>query len=209
MACDGGDVVIDAAVFDFGNVLIGWDRRWLYERLIPDPDRLAHFLDEILTLDANEALDRGEALQSVVDRLSARHPDHRELLQAFNDRWIETLGAVSDETVRVVDELIARSVPVFGLTNWGAETYELARPRLTFLSRLSGVVVSGHEGVVKPDPAIFGILCDRYGIVPERSVFVDDSAANVAAAAELGFAAVRFTDAARLRADLVTLGVLV
>lgn len=195
-----------AAVFDFGNVLVTWDRRLLYEQLIDDPVELDAFLDQVLTLDANAELDRGLPLVDVVESLVSRHRAHEALLRAFADRWIETLGPVIAETVEVVDELASGGHRLFGLTNWGADTYELARPRLTFLDRFDGVVVSGHEGVVKPERAIFDVLCERHEIDPERSVFVDDSEANVATAAAIGFEVVHFSGADALRSSLTELG---
>ena len=197
---------IDTVVFDLGNVLVEWDRRFLYEQLIDDPGELDRFLDEVLTLDVNADLDRGRPLAEVTAALAARHPDHAELIDAFRDRWPETLGPVIEPTVRIVEELVAGGVRLLALSNWGRETFEMAEPRLSFLRHFDGIVISGREGVVKPDPAIFALLCERHRVLPEVAVFVDDSPANVAAAGEVGFRTVHFRDADQCRADLVALG---
>ena len=197
----------DTVVFDLGNVLVRWDRRLLYEQLIDDPDELDRFLDEVLTLDVNADLDRGVPLGEVTAGLAARHPGHAELIHAFHDRWPETLGEILHDTVEILDELAGR-VRLFALSNWGRETFELSRPRLPFLDRFDGMVISGREGVVKPEPEIWHILCERHSIDPGAAVFVDDSPANVAVADELGFTTVEFGSPDQLARELTALGLL-
>lgn len=197
----------DTVVFDLGNVLVRWDRRLLYEQLIDDPAELDRFLDEVLTLDVNADLDRGVPLAEVTAALATRHPDHAELVHAFHDRWSETLGEVIHGTVDILEALAGR-VRLFALSNWGRETFELSRPRLRFLDRFEGVVISSHEGVAKPDPEIWRILCERHDVEPTTAVFVDDSRANVQAAAGLGFTTVEFTSPGQLARELTALGLL-
>ncbi len=200
---------VQVVVFDLGNVLIPWDRRFLYRRLIDDPAELDHFLEHVLTMDANARLDRGVPIQTVVDDLIAAHPAHAELLQAFADRWIETTGPPIEGTVRLFERLRGRGVPCFALSNWGRETFEQAEPRYPFLQWFDGRLISGYEGVVKPDPAIFELLCARFDLEPPQCLFVDDSAANIAAADSLGFATHHFATPEELAADLIARGLLV
>lgn len=197
---------IDHVVFDLGNVLVEWDRRLLYRRLIPDPDELDRFLDEVLTLDVNADLDRGVPLAEVTASLAARFPEHRALIEAFRDRWPETLGDIIAGSVELLEEVAASGVTTLALSNWGRDTFALAAPHLPFLRHFDGLVISGREGVVKPDPAIFELLCRRHAVDPGRAVFIDDSEANVATAATLGFATVRFVDPVQCRTELRALG---
>ena len=97
---------------------------------------------------------------------------------------------------------------MYALTNWSAETFVVARERFGFLEWFDGVLVSGEERLVKPDPAIFELLASGSGLDPGATFYVDDSEANVAAARELGFDAVRFTAPDRLRRDLAARGLL-
>lgn len=194
---------VDTVVFDLGNVLIPWDRRFLYEQLIDDPAQLRHFLDEVLTLEANAELDRGMPLADVVAGLIERHPEHAELLQAFADRWIETVGPVIEESVTLLERLVAGGVPCYALSNWGRDTFEQAEHRFPFLGWFEGRIISGYEGVVKPEPEIFQLLCERFDLTPERTLFIDDSATNIDAARRLGFAVHHFAAPAALEADLL------
>lgn len=199
---------VEAVVFDLGNVLIPWDRRFLYEQLIDDPDELQHFLDHVLTMEANAELDRGTPLSHVVADLIEQQPDHAELLQAFADRWIETIGPAIDTSVRLLQRLKSGQVPCYALSNWGRDTYRMAERRFPFLAWFDGRIISGFEGVVKPEPAIFQLLLDRFDLAAPKTLFIDDSAANIATAKGLGFATHHFVEPDALEAELISRGLL-
>lgn len=190
-------------VFDLGNVLIEWDRRLLFEKLIGDPTELQWFLDNVFTMDDNAELDRGTPLQVVAETVAQRHPDHRDNVMAFAERWTETLGGVIEGTVDILHELKGNGVPLFALSNWGRDTFAMIEANYPFLALFDGMVISGREGVVKPDPAIFDLLCERHGFEAEDAVFIDDSGANIAAATSLGFDALLFEQPDRLRQQLI------
>jgi haloacid dehalogenase superfamily, subfamily IA, variant 3 with third motif having DD or ED/haloacid dehalogenase superfamily, subfamily IA, variant 1 with third motif having Dx(3-4)D or Dx(3-4)E len=198
---------ITAVVFDLGGVLIDWDPRYLYRKLMAE-DEVEAFLSEIGFREWNHAQDAGGSWDEAVESLAARHPHRRDLIAAYPSRFAETLGGPIDESVALLDELRRRGMRVIGLTNWSNGTFPHARSTFGFLDDFEGIVVSGEEGVAKPDPTLFRILLDRYGLVPQETVFIDDAPANVAAAKALGLVALRFTDPARLRADLSRLGLL-
>jgi FMN phosphatase YigB (HAD superfamily) len=195
-------------VFDLGNVLIPWSLSFLYDKVIDDPQRRAFFLSEVFTPSQNARLDGGESLATLVADLCDEYPDWSEEFSAFEHRWPETLGDPISGSVAILDELVDGGLRCFALSNWGRETFEASRSRLTFLDRFEGVVISGFEGVSKPDAAIFELLCDRHGFAPSNAVFIDDSAANVVAATALGFKALQFTSPDVLRADLEALDLL-
>ena len=190
-------------VFDLGNVLIRWDRRLLFEQLISDPDELQHFLDHVFTMDANKELDRGVPLGEVAAAVAAEHPDQRDTIMAFAARWKETLGGVIEESVEILEELHGAGAPLYALTNLGKDTFASIEADYPFFSRFEGMVVSGREGVIKPDPGIYQILCDRYGFAPHEAIFIDDSGANIATAMSLGFDALLFENPGRLRQQLI------
>jgi 2-haloacid dehalogenase len=166
------------------------------------------FLSTVCTPAWNDRLDRGLPFADGVAELTRRFPDQAELIAAYHDRWPEMLGGPVEGTADVVAELRAAGVPVYGLSNWSTETYPVGRDRFAVLETLDGLLLSGEVGVAKPDPEIFEELCARFGLRPEATLFVDDSAANVEGAARLGFPVHHFRDAGALRADLVARGLL-
>jgi 2-haloacid dehalogenase len=145
-------------------------------------------------------------LEKVTAELSARHPGHADLIDAFRLRWPETLGPIIEESVAILEELTTLPVTLLALSNWGKDTFAVAEPLLPFLRHFEGLVISGREGVVKPNPAIFELMCLRHNVVPDRSVFIDDSAANIETAVSLGFETVHFLSPPQCRAALVELG---
>lgn len=194
-------------VFDLGGVLVDWDPRYLYRRLLPE-DEVEEFLDEVDFMAWNHRADAGGSWADAVAEHAEQYPHRRELLAAYPERFPESLAGEVPGTVRVLRDLHDDGVRLLALTNWSAETFPHARAMFAFLSLFEDVVVSGEERVTKPDPAVFRLVLDRFGLDAARTVFVDDSARNVAAAADEGLVAVRFRDAEQLRDDLRALGLL-
>lgn len=198
---------VTAVVFDLGGVLIDWRREFLYERLIDDPGQRTWFLDTVCTLAWNADGDRGRPFAELVAERSALFPEEADLIAAYWQRWDEMSGPAMDATVAVLDEVQALGLPTFALTNWSAETLPRVRHRYGFLDSFDGMLVSGEEGIIKPDAAIYRLLCRRFGLTPEWTFFVDDSVANIDAARDLGFVSHRFVDASALRSALIASGV--
>lgn len=197
-----------AVVFDLGGVLIDWNPRYLYRTLFDDEAAMEAFLAEVVTPEWNREQDAGRSWAEAIEVLAREHPQHRELITAYWHRWEETLGGAIVATVEVLDELRATGVRLLALTNWSAETFSIARHRYPFLEWFDAIVVSGEIRLAKPDPQIFQHLLERHDLDPTRTVFIDDSASNVEAAARLGMIGIRFEGAAGLRRDLVRLGLL-
>jgi 2-haloacid dehalogenase len=195
-------------VFDLGGVLIDWNPRYLYRQLFDDDAAMEAFLAEVATPEWNARQDEGRPWAEAVEMLASEHPEKRDLITAYWQRWQEMLGDAIAPTVKILDELRGTGVRLLALTNWSAETFPITRPRFPFLEWFDGIVVSGELRLAKPDPRIFRRLIEDYELDPAATVFIDDSPANVAAAATLGIIALRFEDAATLRRDLAGLGLL-
>jgi len=199
---------IRAAVFDLGGVLIDWDPRHLYRTIFADETAMEDFLRTVTTPEWNRAQDAGRPWAEAVEELIARHPERREQIEAYRTRWTEMLGDPIQATVEILEELRGTDVALYALSNWSAETFPVARPRYPFLEWFDGIVISGEERLIKPDPRIFHVLLQRYGLEAGETVFIDDQVANVEAAEAVGLVGIRFVDGPQLRADLRSLGVL-
>jgi len=196
-------------VFDLGNVLVDWNPRYLYRTLFDGDDAaMERFLAEVCTPAWNDEQDRGRSFEEACALLVRDHPDKRSLIEAWPLRYDETMAGPMAGTVEILAELRAREVPLYALSNWSAETFPRAQARFPFLGWFRGVVISGALRMAKPDPEIYRHLLDTYKLHAEDIVFIDDAPRNVEAAAALGMRAVRFTDAAALRAALVDFGLL-
>ena len=202
----GSGAAPSTVVFDLGGVLIDWDPRYLYRTLLPSEKAVEQFLAEVCTAEWNAAQDAGRAWSVAVAELTRQFPDRAELIRAYDERWWETIGGEIPGTVQVLRSLRDRGVRLYALTNWSSEKFDLTYPRFEWLSWFAGIVVSGKEGVVKPDPRIFRILLERYDIDPVAAVYIDDAQHNVDAAAEIGLHALNFFSPEHLCDDLAQLG---
>jgi 2-haloacid dehalogenase len=196
-------------VFDLGGVLIDWDPRHLYRGLFDDHDRMEWFLAEVCNDAWNIEQDAGRPFAAAVEEAVARHPEWRPMIEAYRDRWHEMLAGAHDDTVAILETLHLQGTELHALTNWSSETFAVARRRFAFLGWFETITVSGEEGLVKPDLRIFYRLVRRIGHRPQDCVFIDDSAANTAAAHKVGFDAIHFTGAAALSAGLIERRVLI
>jgi 2-haloacid dehalogenase len=193
-------------VFDLGGVLIDWSPRRLYRKLIDDPDELNRFLAEVVSMRWHSDADRGRSVADGVAELVASHPADAALIEAFDTRWQEMFGGELPASVDVVRELRDGGIRLLGLTNWPAEKFPAARVQFPVLGELEGIVVSGEEGIAKPNREIFDRLLARYDIDPATAVYVDDRAEHVEAAQQVGLHGLQFTGADVLRRDLNALG---
>ncbi len=198
-----GSVRTAAVVFDLGGVLIDWNPRHLYRSLFDgDDDAMELFLTTVTTPEWNLEQDRGRPFAAAIEELVERHPHHEAMIRAYWGRWREMIKGPIDETVAVLADLRDRGIPLYALTNWSAETFALARHQFEFLGWFDGIVVSGEERIAKPDAAIFNLLIERYRLAPDRTVYTDDSMANIEQARRLGLDAIHFSGARELREDL-------
>ena len=197
-----------AAVFDIGRVLFDWNLRYLFEKLIDEPGQLDWFLAHVVTEEWHFQSDAGRPLAEMVPELQARFPDHAHLVDAYGDRFNETIDRPIAGTHALVRRLHAAGVPLFALTNFGGEFFRRFRATSPVFRHFRDIVVSGDEKCVKPDPRIYEIAERRFGYPPEALFFIDDSPHNIEAAARRGWQTHLFTDAGRLEAELVERGLL-
>jgi len=195
-------------VFDIGRVLFDWNLRYLFEKLIADPGELDWFLANVVTEQWHFESDAGRPLADMVPERIAQFPDHAHLIEAYSARFNETLPVEVPGTHALVRRLAGAGVPLFALTNFGAEFFARFRPTQPIFELFADIVVSGEEGWVKPEPQIYRAAEARFGVPAERLFFTDDNPANVAAAAARGWQTHLFTDAASLEHELIARGLL-
>lgn len=198
---------ITTVVFDLGGVLIDWNPRYVYRELIGDEERMEWFLENICSPEWNARQDAGRSFDEATAELLGKHPEHEDLIRVYYDQWEDMLAGPLHDSVEILREVRDSRYQLYGLTNWSAESFPVARERYDFLDWFEGIIVSGEIRMIKPDPEIFEYLADHFEIDPGATVFIDDSAANVEAARNAGYYAILFRDAAQLREDLGAAGV--
>jgi 2-haloacid dehalogenase len=195
-------------IFDVGRVLIEWDMRIPFRSMMTEK-QITQFLEETNLAGWNLRFDGGLSFQSGINELCAQFPHYADALHAFDERWVETTPQAIEGSLAILQLLKARNVALYAITNFSAEKWPIACERYPFLTdSFLDVVVSGHEGVVKPDAEIYNILLERNDLSPEDCIFIDDSARNVAGATALGIDGIVFTHPAQLARDLVNRAIL-
>ena len=194
-------------IFDFGGVLIDWDPVYLYRKIFEDEREMEHFLENICTSEWNVQQDAGRSLAEATELLQAEHPEHKELIGHFYTRWDEMIGGDIKENVRVLEKLKPK-FPIYGLTNWSAETITIAYDKFDFFELMDGIVVSGDEKLIKPDPKLYQVLLDRYNLKASESVFIDDNINNIETAQSMGFQTIHITEETDLEKEVKDMGLL-
>jgi 2-haloacid dehalogenase len=195
-------------VFDVGGVLLDWDPRHLYRKLFTDPVEMEWFLTEVCSPAWHAPHDRGVSTAASCAELASQYPELSELIWAWSSRSEEMIGGVDAGSVEILRAVRETGLPCYALTNHEKETYPLRLTRFPFLGWFDGTVVSGEEGMAKPEPAIFRRLLDRFGLTPSTTLMIDDSVENLEAASKLGIQTVLFRSSRQLRTELEVAGVL-
>ncbi|MBM6595042.1 HAD family hydrolase [Microvirga pudoricolor] len=189
-------------VFDVGNVLLRWDPRNLYRTIFDDETKMEWFLSTVCTNQWNLEQDRGRDWDEAVALLAKDHPDHEPSIRAFHERWEETVSGVIAENVALLERLRQAGVPNYCITNFSAPKFVLSQAKYPFLKDFDGIIVSGDERVLKPEPEIYNLLLSRYGLKAEDCIFIDDSKANVEGARAVGMHAIHFLEPMDLTEEL-------
>ncbi|MDO9260423.1 MAG: HAD family phosphatase [Flavobacteriaceae bacterium] len=194
-------------IFDFGGVLVDWNPRYLYKTVFNDAAQMEYFLTHICTEEWNLQQDKDRTLEEGTLLLQKQFPDYADLINLFYDQWEVMLNGEITENVKLLPQL-KQHYPLFGLTNWSAETFPIALNRFSFFKIFDGIVVSGEEKMIKPDKDIFHLLLNRYQIKASESLFIDDNINNIIAANEMGFHTIHIKPTIILEEELKKMGVL-
>lgn len=189
-------------IFDFGNVLVEWHPERVYGEYFGDEAKAWWFLRHVADLDWRQRIDAGESQDACIAELKARQPEYAEAIELYRSHWREMLTGEMPGMRELLIELRVKGYEIYGLTNWSMETFPEAREHFGILQLIDRYVVSGAERLVKPDPRLFRVLLDRYGLKAEECTFVDDNPDNVAAARALGMEGIVFHGAKDLRKQL-------
>lgn len=199
---------ISSIIFDLGGVLVDWNPRHLYRRYFDSDAAAESFLSEIGFAEWNLQQDRGRPFEAGVAELSSRFPQYAGLIRAYKDSWEDSLAGAIPGSVRILQQLREVGYSVYGLSNWSAETFPIARAKFDFLALFDNIVISGSVGMAKPEPGIFKLLLQKIGRTPGECLFIDDGRPNVDAARRLGLTGIYFTGPEQLGRELSELHLL-
>lgn len=202
--------MIKNIVFDLGGVLIDWNPEYVFlKEFRGDREKMNWFFNTICTSSWNEEQDAGYSIEKATNERVAMFPKHERLIRMYYGEWEQMLGFEHTETVEILRRLHdSKEHSIYSLTNWSNETFPVALKKFPFLSWFKGILVSGDVGLKKPDPEIYKLLLDRYGLEANACVFIDDRTENVKAASALGFSGIVFKNHTQLSKDLKKLNII-
>ncbi len=194
---------IQAVIFDFGGVLIGWDPRNLYTRFFPgQPQAMEDFLAEISFMEWNAQQDKGRPFAEAVASLAKEFPHHAHLINAYKENWKESITGIIEGTVELLKMLKQRGYPLYGLSNWSTETFSIVRHEFEFFNLFDEIILSGEVKLIKPEPEIYELCLQKIGKPANQCLFIDDSEPNIIAANKMGFDTVHFKSPEHLKNEL-------
>ncbi len=199
---------IDTVIFDIGNVLYRWDLRCLFAKLIDDPEELDWFLAHVVTPEWHFQHDAGRPFADMVAERSREFPQYADHILAYSRRFPETIPGPVEGMLELVRTLAERGVPLFAISNFGAESWAQFRPSAPIFDLFADIVISGEEQLMKPEAAIFELALKRFSCRADQCLFVDDRLDNIAAGQAIGLAGHHFKDATVFENELKALRLL-
>ncbi|WP_186645746.1 HAD family hydrolase [Fluviispira vulneris] len=199
--------MIKNIIFDFGGVLIEWEPDNLYLSYFKSKKATETFYQETGIKILNREMDRGLSFDIAIKTLVDRFPHYQEPIMFWKTHWHKMLGNIITDNVELLQILERKGYNLYGLTNWSGETFPYVYYKHEFFRIFKDIVVSGREGLIKPEPDIYHLCLKRNNLQASETVFIDDNFENCLASRDLGINAIQFTDTESLKAALKELGV--
>ncbi|WP_284126474.1 HAD family hydrolase [Parerythrobacter aestuarii] len=205
---EGEAPAVKAVVFDVGRVIVQWQLRHLVAKVVETEDEVDWVCSHVITEHWHFQHDAGRPLSEMIPERKALFPSYAEVIDHYAANFTDSIPGPVPGTGTLIERLAAKDVPLFAITNFGADFWQQFLPTEPLLAHMRDIVVSGVERVAKPDPRIFRLAEKRFGFAPESMLFIDDNAANVAGAQALGWRTHHFTAAEALEAELAAHGLI-
>jgi 2-haloacid dehalogenase len=200
-------MTIKNIIFDFGGVLIDWNPRYFYKDVFSDIKEMEYFLSDVWSHQWNMKHDAGFSFSEITHELQELHPKYRNEIEMYQHNWEKMIKGEISENTKLLNTLKSK-YRLFGLTNWSAEAFPVIYPKYEFFKVFEGIVVSGEEKVVKPGKEIYQLLLNRYDLLENESLFIDDSLKNIETANELGFSTIHINGTQSLKEQLISMGLI-
>lgn len=199
---------IETIIFDLGGVLVDWNPEYVYlNEFNGDRKKMQWFFDNICTSSWNEEQDGGYPMADATEERINLFPKYKKLIKIFYGRWEEMLKGEIGETVEILHKLKRKKYKLIALTNWSAETFPVAVKKFKFLKLFDGIVVSGKVKMLKPFPEIYNYTLKKYGLIANKSIFIDDRISNVDGAIKCGINGIQFVSPKNLIIALKKYGI--
>ena len=189
-------------IFDFGKVLVDFDFIAFFRRIIPDEERLWAFAPVLYNDDLPQALDREERpFDEIMQEVTERNPEYEHEIRTFCRLYPDIVTGEVPGMRDLLTRLKAEGFRLYGLTNWCSKVH-ITMKQYGIFQLLDGSIISSEEHLIKPEPAIYQRLFDKYSLKPEECLFTDDKSENIEGARQLGMDGIVFSNAEQYEREL-------
>ncbi len=191
-------------IFDLGRVLINFQPLEYIEAEIP-AEKMEAFNSEVFESPEWLMLDRGTLSYEEAKKIfKERIPEAKEEIDRLFDGGIYDMLKPIEENTVLLPKLKGK-YRLYILSNFHKNSYEELRRRYNFFGNFDGDVVSCYYQLLKPERKIYETILEKYGLIPEETVFIDDTKVNIEAAEKLGIKGMYLPDYTKLKEKLEVL----
>jgi len=181
-------------LFDLGNVFFDWDPRHYYKYVFSNNSEMEHFLSNICNDKWNTQQDAGRSFDEAERKLIPLFPEYKDKIKLYYKNHSKMIKGVFQSSIELLESLKKQGYLCYVLSNWSAETFISTKEQYSFLNYFDGMMISGEEKLIKPDPKIFHLACKRFNLIPKNTIFIDDKIENIDSAFKLNFITIHLTN---------------
>lgn len=179
-------MAVEKIIFDLGRVLVKFNVRNLFRKIITTEEEIDYFLQNICTWEWHIQQDLVQDTSQVSAPLVQQFPKYQEAIEAFYGRFLEMIEGTYEKNVKLAMDLKQKGYPIYVLSNFPGDQYDKYEKHNSFLQIFDDKIISGHVGLAKPNIKIYQLAIDKFHLTPERSLFIDDKIENIEGAKQLG-----------------------
>lgn len=193
-------------LFDLGGVFFDWDPNYFFINIFKDQEERQYFLEKICNDTWNLKQDAGRSIKEAELELIPKFPKYELQIKMYYDNHRKMIKRIFQESVETLNYLKNNNYECYVLSNWSAETFYGPQQSMIhdypFLKKFDGLLISGEEKLIKPDPNIYKLAIKKFELDPQKCVFIDDKLVNIEAAKKLTFNTIHLTDPKTIEADI-------
>ncbi len=169
-------------LFDLGGVFFDWDPHHFYKDIFDTEDESKYFLTEVCSDEWNIKQDAGRTIEEAESELIPKFPHYEREIKMYYKNHRKMIRGIFNLSINVLEKLKKQNYECYVLSNWSAETFAGMIDDYPFLKLFDGLLISGEDKLMKPDMAIYELAINRFNLMPQKTVFIDDKLENIEAA---------------------------
>ena len=189
-------------LFDLGGVFFDWDPNHFFMNIFEESKERDFFLNKICNDAWNIQQDAGRSIAQAELELIPKFPKYESQIRMYYANHRNMIKGTFEESVSTLNYLKNNNYECYVLSNWSAETFIGMTEDYPFLQNFDGLLISGEDKLIKPDPAIYKLAIKRFNLEPQDCVFIDDKLENVEAAKKLNFNIIHLVNPKIINAEI-------